>query len=156
LMTRHDLWHEDENKKSKQSLYYIEVVGAGIPFFHEYSIGLSTPIERSAMQIAIDTFKNNPYLVGKSSNGHGKYQTNNWYEDLDSSPSLFIEFLEQNRDVLVEYLHLWNRPEQLVRPSKGKETIEFPKDLTSELNRLVRERESSIQSVFHKHMKSCR
>src|SRR5699024_8298432 len=155
-MTRHDLWHEDENKKSKQSLYYIEDVGAGIPLFHEYSIGLSTPIVRSAMQIAIDTFKNNQYIGVKSCTGHEKFQTNNWYEDLDASPSLYIEFLEQNRDVLVEYLHLWNRPEKLVRLSKGKETIEFPKDLTSELNRLVRERESSIQSEFHKHMKSGR
>src|SRR5699024_6853335 len=62
LMNRNDLWHEDENKKSKQSLYYIEVVGEGITCFHEYRIELSTPIERSAMQIAIDTCKNNPYL----------------------------------------------------------------------------------------------
>src|SRR5699024_1320550 len=70
LKTRHDLWHEDENKKCKQSLYYIEVVGAGIPFFHEYSIGLSTTIERLAMLIAIDTFKNNPYVGVKSSTSH--------------------------------------------------------------------------------------
>src|SRR5699024_5911885 len=131
-------------------------VGAGIPFFHEYSIGLSTPIDRSAMQIAIDTFKNNPYLGGKSSTGHGKFRTNNCYEDLDASPSLYIEILEQNRDVLVEYIHLWNRPEKLVRLSKGKETIQFREDLTTELNRLVREGARSIQSEFHKHMKSGR
>src|SRR5699024_1745343 len=158
LMTRHDLWHEDanENKKSKQSLYYIEVVSAGIPFFHEYNIGLSTPIERSAMQIAIDAFKNNPYLGGKSSTGHGKFQTNSWYENLDASPSLYIEFLKKNRDILVEYIHLWNKPEKLVQLVKGKEIIELPKDLTSELDRLVRERESSIENEFHKHMKSGR
>src|SRR5699024_12627091 len=98
-MTRHDLWHEDanENKKSKQSLYYIEVVSAGIPFFHEYNIGLSTPIERSAMQIAIDAFKKNTYLGGKRSTGHGKFTTNSWYDNLVGSPSFYIDLLKQRR-----------------------------------------------------------
>lgn len=155
IMTRHDFLEEnaDENSTSKQSLYYIEVVSAGIPFFHEYNIDLSTPIERSAMQIAIDSFKDNPYLGGKSATGHGKFQTNRWYEKLDSSPSLYINFLKENKDVLVEYIRLWNKPEKIVKLHKGKEKIEFPKDLTSELDRLVRERENAIQNEFDKHMK---
>src|SRR5690625_2682031 len=142
MMTRHDSMKDDFNEdyKSRQSIYYMEVVSAGIPFFHEYSIGLSTPIERSAMQIAINSFKQNPYLGGKSSIGHGKVDTNNWYEDLDESPSLYIDFLKKNRDVLTEYIHIWNKPEKVVKVETEREVIEFPQDLSSELNRLVQER----------------
>ncbi len=156
LMTRHDLFKEEmeEEQKSRQSIYYMEVVSPGIPFAHSYSIDLSTPVERSAMQLAIDLFKENPYLGGKSSTGHGKVKTDQWYANLDESPSLYIEFLEKNRDVLVEYIKLWNKPEQIVKVENGKEEIEFPQDLSVELDRLVSERDKAIQHELSKKIAS--
>lgn len=152
MMTRQDLHEKEFNdeQKSRQSIYYMEVVAPGIPFAHSYTIGLSTPVERSAMQLAVNLFKENPYLGGKSSTGHGKIHTDHWYENLEEPPSLYIEFLRQNRDVLVEYINLWNKPERIVKVTDGKEAVEFPKDMTLELDRLVKERELAIQKEIGK------
>ncbi|WP_374723603.1 hypothetical protein [Calidifontibacillus erzurumensis] len=151
MMTRHDSLKEDFEGQSRQSIYYIEVVSPGVQFFHSYSIDtLSTPVERSAMQLAINLFKENPYLGGKTSIGHGKVTTDQWYEDLDVSPSVYLDFLKKNKDVLVEYIQLWNQPEKIVKVVNNKEVVEFPTDLSSELNRLVQEREETIQAEIHK------
>ncbi|MEL3959631.1 hypothetical protein NST17_20980 [Caldifermentibacillus hisashii] len=153
ILTRHDPLRDemDENQKSRQSIYYIEVVSPGVPFAHTYSINkFSTPIERSALQLAIDLFKENPYLGGKGSIGNGKVKTDQWYDDLDVSSNLYLEFLRENKDILVEYIHLWNKPEKLVQLKNGKEEIEFPSDLSQELDRLVKEREVTIQKEIQK------
>ncbi|MFD1848937.1 hypothetical protein [Oceanobacillus bengalensis] len=154
MMTRQDPLKEEntEEQKSRQSIYYMEVVSPGIPFAHSYDINLSTPVERSAMQLAINMFKNNPYLGGKSSTGHGKVHTDKWYAHLAEPPSLYIEFLKENRDVLVEYINLWNKPEQIVKVADKKEVIEFPKDISVELDRLVQEREIAVQKEIEKKM----
>lgn len=156
MFTRHDQLTDfmNEDEKSRQSIYYVEVVAAGIPFSHSYSIGLSTPIERAALQLAINQFKNEPYLGGMNSIGHGEVATDQWYEDLDASPSLYIEYLKKNRDVLVEYIEIWNKPEKIVQIEKGKESIEFPKDLSEELDRLVKEREEMILNEMEKNFES--
>lgn len=158
LGTRHDsLRYENENDefKSRQSIYYMEVVSAGIPFAHSYSIDeYSTPIERSALQLAINLFKNKPYLGGKASTGHGEVHTDKWYEDLEESPSLYLDFLKGNRDVIVEYLNIWNSPEKIVKMVSGKETIEFPEDLSVELDRLVKEREAASMNELSKAFKN--
>lgn len=155
LMTRHDPFKEemDENQKSRQSIYYMEVVSPGTPFAHSYSIDVSTPVERSALQLAIDLFKENPYLGGRSATGHGKVQTDRWYANIES-PSLYIDFLKKNRDVLVEYIGLWNKPEQIVNVEKGKEEIEFPNDLSVELDRLITERDKAIHDEIGKKIAS--
>lgn len=152
---RYDYEQHDEEEEvkvqSRQSIYYMEVVSAGIPFAHSYSIDeISTPIERSALQLAIDLFKNKPYLGGKSSTGHGEVQTDKWYEDLDVSSSLYIQFLKDNRDVIVEYLNIWNSPEKVVKLIVNKERIEFPTDLSTELDRLITEREAALQKELDK------
>lgn len=154
LMTRHDPFRDElqEDEKSRQSIYYMEVVSPGTPFAHSYSIGLSTPIERSAFQLAINLFKEKPFLGGKGSTGHGKIQTDQWYPDLDESPSLYLEFLEKNRDVIVEYINLWNKPENVIKIVKGKESIEFPEGIASELDRLIQEREAAIQEEIRKNV----
>lgn len=147
MATRHDPLRNDmdDEYKSRQSIYSLEVVGAGVPFAHSFSIDLATPVERAAMQLAINLFKENPYLGGKASTGHGQFTTDNFYEDLNESPALYIQFLKDNRDVLVEYIKLWNKPEKIVNVVNKKEVLEFPKDLSIELDRLVREREDAIQ-----------
>lgn len=142
MATRDD--HMSDEFKSRQGIFYVEVTSPGIPFHHWYRLENSTPIERSAMQLAIDLFKENAFLGGKSGTGMGKVSTDQWYEDLDVDSSLYIDFLKKNKDVIVEYINLWNQPEKIVRVENKKEVIEFPTDLSVELDRLIKEREEML------------
>lgn len=153
LGTRTNALELEEGEKSKQSLYYNEVVSAGTPFYHFYKFKhLSSPIERSAMQLAIDLFKENGSLGGKSSVGYGHFEAIEWYADLDVSSGLYLDWLEKNKETIKAYIKLWDKPEQLVKVVKGKQTVEFPENLVPELDRLVQERKDYIQAENKKRL----
>lgn len=136
---------DNSEEETRQSLFYYEIVSPGIEFTHSYHINNASSIERSAMQLAIDLFKKEPFIGGKFNTGQGEISTDNWYEDLDVPADLYLEWLEKNKNVILEYIDIWNKPEKVVKVVKKKEELEWPKDLSSELDRLIQERNSDIR-----------
>ena len=143
LLTRHDP-NRDEEGTSKQAISYTEVLSAGIPLAHEISIDSnSTPLERSALQLALDLFKQKPFIGGKSATGHGEVSTDQWYEPFEESSQIYIDYLKENKDVITEYIRLWHQPKEVVKVKNKKESIEFP--IAHQLDQIVNARHKALQ-----------
>lgn len=142
----------DEEKKSRQAIYYVEVVSPGLVFTHWVEFKTySTPIERAALQLALDRFKDQPYLGGKSSIGQGLISTDQWYEPLDEPAKTYLQWLDKHKETIRSYILLWDKPEELAR--KDKKGVEWPADLAQRLDDLIKEREEMIQQELEKEVR---
>lgn len=151
LGTRHDTLTDrlEEGEKSKQSIYYTEVLATGVPLYHEIHLDeYSTPIERSALQLAIELFLENGTLGGKSSSGYGFFNVEKNYEPFSKDSSLYIKWLNKNKDVIRDYILAWDKPELIVKREGNKDSIQFPETTDEGLTRLVNEQKEYINAVL--------
>lgn len=145
LGTRHDPVSDvPEQRESRQSIYYFEVVSPGIPFSHEITFDLMTDVERGALQIALDRFQSEGKVGGKTGVGMGFFKMTKEYEKV-GEPSVYIDWLKENKEVIIEYLDIWNSPQKVV---KKDQSIEFPEGLSKELDRLVEERQAKLNEAY--------
>jgi CRISPR/Cas system CSM-associated protein Csm3 (group 7 of RAMP superfamily) len=96
---------EDE-EQAVQALVEYECFAPGTRFYHE--IRLETTKEEELLDLstlyrAMELWKENPFIGGKSSVGFGKLKIEyEWPRPVDSKP--YIEFVEKNKDEIVKVL----------------------------------------------------
>lgn|SRR5699024_6644740 len=127
---------------SKQNIYYYEVASSGLEFRHRIIGENLSDIELSALQLALDLFKEKAYLGGKTSTGYGYITTDEWYQDTGVSSDLYLNWLNENKVVISEYLSYWDNPKKLMKDEK---TIKWDEKLTTKLDELISERRSNIK-----------
>jgi len=130
-----------EGDVSQQNIYYYEVASAGIEFAHTISGEGLSDLELSAMQLALEEFKKHAYLGGKTGTGYGQISTDDWYDDLGVSSELYLNWLKENRETILEYLDCWDKPEKIVKSDKK---LEWDEKLVVRLDKLVKERQSNL------------
>lgn len=145
LGTRHDPVSDAPNQsESRQSIYYFEVVSPGIPFSHEITLDLMTDVERGALQLALDRFQMEGKIGGKTGTGLGFFTMTEKYEQV-GNPSVYMDWLKENKAVIIDYLDIWNSPQKVV---KKDQTIAFPDGISKELDRLVEERQAKLSEAY--------
>jgi CRISPR/Cas system CSM-associated protein Csm3 (group 7 of RAMP superfamily) len=95
-----------EEEQAVQALIEYECFAPGTRFYHE--IRLETTKEEELLDLstlyrAVELWKMNPFIGGKSSVGFGKLRIEyEWPKPIDSKP--YLEFVEKNRDEIVKVL----------------------------------------------------
>ena len=96
----------EEEEQAVQALIEYECFAPGTRFYHE--IRLETTKEEELLDLstlyrAVELWKENPFIGGKSSVGFGKLKIEyEWPRPIDSRP--YLEFAEKNRDEIVKVL----------------------------------------------------
>ena len=96
---------EDE-EQAVQALIEYECFAPGTKFYHEIRLETSREeelLDLSTLYRAIELWRENPFIGGKSSVGFGKLRIEyEWPRPIDSR--LYLEFVEKNRDEIVKVL----------------------------------------------------
>ncbi len=96
---------EDE-EQAVQALVEYECFAPGTRFYHEIRLETSRDeelLDLSTLYRAVELWKENPFIGGKSSVGFGKLKIEyEWPRSVDSRP--YIEFVERNKDEIVKVL----------------------------------------------------
>jgi CRISPR/Cas system CSM-associated protein Csm3 (group 7 of RAMP superfamily) len=96
---------EDE-EQAVQALVEYECFAPGTRFYHEIRLETSREeelLDLSTLYRAVELWKENPFIGGKSSVGFGKLRIEyEWPRPVDSRP--YMEFVEKNRDEIVKVL----------------------------------------------------
>jgi hypothetical protein len=96
----------EEDEQAVQALIEYECFAPGTKFYHE--IRLETTREEELLDLstlyrAVELWKMNPFIGGKSSVGFGKLKIEyEWPKPVDSKP--YLEFIEKNKDEIVKVL----------------------------------------------------
>jgi len=96
----------EEEEQAVQALIEYECFAPGTKFYHE--IRLETTREEELLDLstlyrAVELWKQNPFIGGKSSIGFGKLRIEyEWPRPVNSKP--YMEFVEKNRDEIVKVL----------------------------------------------------
>ena len=96
----------EEDEQAVQALVEYECFAPGTRFYHE--IRLETTKEEELLDLstlyrAVELWKMNPFIGGKSSVGFGKLRIEyEWPKPVDSKP--YMEFVERNKDEIVKVL----------------------------------------------------
>ena len=96
---------EDE-EQAVQALVEYECFAPGTKFYHEIRLETSREeefLDLSTLYRAVELWKENPFIGGKSSVGFGKLKIEyEWPKPVDSKP--YMEFVEKNKDEMVKVL----------------------------------------------------
>ena len=96
---------EDE-EQAVQALVEYECFAPGTKFYHEIRLETSREeelLDLSTLYRAVELWKENPFIGGKSSVGFGKLKIEyEWPKPVDSKP--YMEFVEKNKDEIVKVL----------------------------------------------------
>jgi len=96
---------EDE-EQAVQALVEYECFAPGTKFYHEIRLEASREeelLDLSTLYRAVELWKENPFIGGKSSVGFGKLKIEyEWPKPVDSKP--YMEFVEKNKDEIVKFL----------------------------------------------------
>ena len=96
----------EEDEQAVQALIEYECFAPGTRFYHEIRLETSKDeelLDLSALYRAVELWKMNPFIGGKSSVGFGKLKIEyEWPKPVDSKP--YLEFVEKNRDEIVKVL----------------------------------------------------
>lgn len=95
-----------EEEQAVQALIEYECFAPGTRFYHEIRLETTKEdelLDLSTLYRAIELWKMNPFIGGKSSVGFGKLRIEyEWPKPVDSRP--YLEFVERNRDEIVKVL----------------------------------------------------
>jgi CRISPR/Cas system CSM-associated protein Csm3 (group 7 of RAMP superfamily) len=96
---------EDE-EQAVQALVEYECFAPGARFYHEIRLETSRDeelLDLSTLYRAVELWRENPFIGGKSSVGFGKLRIEyEWPRPVDSRP--YLEFVERNKDEIVKVL----------------------------------------------------
>jgi len=96
----------EEEEQAVQALVEYECFAPGTKFYHEIRLETSREeelLDLSTLYRAIELWKMNPFIGGKSSVGFGKLRIEyEWPRPIDSKP--YMEFVERNKDEIVKVL----------------------------------------------------
>lgn len=92
---------EPEKNEAVQMLIEYEVFSAGTEFYHEMIVENSSSLLLSCLARAIELFKADPFLGGKSSVGFGKLQVN---YSLDAASDQYMQYIAENMEQIYNML----------------------------------------------------
>jgi hypothetical protein len=96
----------EEEEQAIQALIEYECFAPGTRFYHEIRLETSREeelLDLSTLYRAVELWKENPFIGGKSSVGFGKLKIEyEWPKPVDSKP--YMEFVERNKDEIVKVL----------------------------------------------------
>lgn len=96
----------EEEEQAVQAMIEYECFAPGTRFYHEVRLETSRDeglLDLSTLYRAIELWKENPFIGGKSSVGFGKLRIEyEWPRPIDSRP--YMEFVERNKDEIVKVL----------------------------------------------------
>jgi CRISPR/Cas system CSM-associated protein Csm3 (group 7 of RAMP superfamily) len=96
----------EEEEQAVQALIEYECFAPGTRFYHELRLETGREeelLDLSTLYRAVELWKENPFIGGKSSVGFGKLKIEyEWPRPVDSKP--YMEFVEKNKDEIVKVL----------------------------------------------------
>jgi CRISPR/Cas system CSM-associated protein Csm3 (group 7 of RAMP superfamily) len=96
----------EEEEQAVQALVEYECFAPGTKFYHEIRLETTRDeelLDLSTLYRAIELWRENPFIGGKSSVGFGKLRIEyEWPRPVDSKP--YLEFIEKNKDEIVKVL----------------------------------------------------
>lgn len=99
--TRRDDLHGEraEDDNAHQMIVNFEVFAPGTEFYHKFVLIDCTDVESAVLGRALDLWKSQPYIGGKSNIGLGEVHLN--YPDVPN-PMPYKEFINDNKDTMIE------------------------------------------------------
>ncbi len=92
----------DEGEQAQQMKFDVQVFTPGTRFKHDMTLEHATEIEEACLFHAFELFRRSPHVGGMKSVGHGKVEFE--YDDGLGDPSPYVEFLEENKEEIEEFL----------------------------------------------------
>jgi CRISPR/Cas system CSM-associated protein Csm3 (group 7 of RAMP superfamily) len=96
----------EEEEQAIQAMIEYECFAPGTKFYHEIRLETTRDeelLDLSTLYRAVELWKENPFIGGKSSVGFGKLKIMyEWPRPVDSKP--YLEFVEKNKDEIVKVL----------------------------------------------------
>jgi hypothetical protein len=92
----------DSDEQAQQMKFNIQVFTPGTRFHHRMTLRHCNEVEEACLYHAFDLFMQNPHIGGMQSKGHGR--VNFQYETEFGSNDPYVEFIEENKEQIIEFL----------------------------------------------------
>jgi len=92
----------ETGEQAVQMLIEYEVFVPGTMFYHEFRLEDPDEIDRSVLYRAIKLWEKYPFIGGKSNIGFGRVKLNYDLSVLETDDKLYLKFLREHRDEIVE------------------------------------------------------
>lgn len=92
---------ETKHKNPVQMKYEMQCLATGTQLVGNISLEFENKVETSCLIAMLDLLKNKPFIGGKSATGHGEISLK---YDKDISSDIYYNYLEDNKDSIVEWL----------------------------------------------------